>query len=584
MATILCGAAILTGCVNMDLTATNEPSASLVTVSPTMAAQVANGTYRGLQYRFQESDKLMWQPYSSVIDRDANWLDLNHMFARITSSDGKVLDAWSSNFEYAIKANNAIAVLQSVQGMDENQRLRLIAECKFLRCFWHYQLNVLFQGVPYIRQDIKDPDDANLPRLTMAQVWKEILIDLQEVIDCPSLPDKYAKGASDWGRITKSCAYALRGKVYMWQKEWKKAADDFQAVEKCGHKLFTEGEQPFKKLFKEENEDCDEMIFSVCFSPAATSYGNALHRAYAPRSVMGSDGWTNFIINPAYVDLFENADGSKFNWDDIIPGYNSMNTNARRVYFLRNNLTDPEYQASQVAGADMGKYLVNNNEARIRKAYENRDPRLNQSVVTPYDTFLGGVRGVAEDFTSRFPFRDEASGDLKTDISSMFYYLERKFVKEGLEGTSAYYSYIDVPLIRFAEVLLDWAECLNEQGDYLGAVKLVNKVRGRCGAALLNSNSHTTVNGVDDMRIRIQNEHYFELGGEESIYFDELRWGTWENRKFYRDSQGQMNGMRQVWGSPTYNYIYGGDQYYSWPIPEKEIQINPNMVQSPQWK
>ena len=86
------------------------------------------------------------------------------------------------------------------------------------------------------------------------------------------------------------------------------------------------------------------------------------------------------------------------------------------------------------------------------------------------------------------------------------------------------------------------------------------------------------------MRIRIQNEHYFELGGEESIYFDELRWGTWENRKFYRDSQGQMNGMRQVWGSPTYNYIYGGDQYYSWPIPEKEIQINPNMVQSPQWK
>ena len=55
MVTILCGAAILTGCVNMDLTPTNEPSESLVSVSPTMAAQVANGTYRGLQYRFQES-------------------------------------------------------------------------------------------------------------------------------------------------------------------------------------------------------------------------------------------------------------------------------------------------------------------------------------------------------------------------------------------------------------------------------------------------------------------------------------------------------------------------------------------------
>ena len=82
----------------------------------------------------------------------------------------------------------------------------------------------------------------------------------------------------------------------------------------------------------------------------------------------------------------------------------------------------------------------------------------------------------------------------------------------------------------YADVLLNLAEALNEQGKIDEAVTVVNQVRARAGAQLLNSNVPTTVMGQADMRERIRNERYWELLGEDLIYFDELRWKTWKDK------------------------------------------------------
>lgn len=582
MAAVLIGAASFSSCVDMDLAPTNEPSEESVWSSPTLAVQAANGIYNEFTHTYRESWNCMWQPFSACVDRDANWTDFNHTYGRVTTTDGYVNGRWGSFYKAALRANSVIDGLAGVPGMDEAQRQKLTCEAKFIRAWAYYMLNVLYHGVPYIKEAISSPADANMPRETMDQVWDDIIKDLNDCIGCPNFPDKYPQGSSQWGHVTKSCAYALRGKVYMWKKEWHNAELDFRAVERCGHKLYTaDGPDSFKTLLTQPNEDCDEMIYSVCYSPDVT-YGNGLHRAFAPRSVYGGEGWTNFVINPWFVDLFENADGSRFNWDDVIPGYNQMSTQARRVYFLRDNLTADEIAAQAAAGADMSKYLPQGNEARIYKAYENRDPRLNMSVITPYHKFLGGKRNVAEEFTWRFPFHSDGELDLRTDISAMAYYVGRKFVLEGIQ-TPYHYSYCDVPIIRFGEVVLHLAECLNEQGDYNGAAEQINRLRARAGAALLNSNEATKVKGVDDMRERIIREMYYEIGLEDDVYFEELRHHVWRQNKFYVDREGQMNGMRQVWGTPTYKYIDGGETYYSWPIPEQEVQNNPAMTQSPEW-
>ena len=89
------------------------------------------------------------------------------------------------------------------------------------------------------------------------------------------------------------------------------------------------------------------------------------------------------------------------------------------------------------------------------------------------------------------------------------------------------------------------------------------------------------------MRERIRNERYWELLGEDLIQFDELRWKIWKERKFFTYDDGGtqvVNGLRQVWGQATYHYAWGGDQYWLYPIPYNEIQMNPNIIQNTGWE
>lgn len=84
---------------------------------------------------------------------------------------------------------------------------------------------------------------------------------------------------------------------------------------------------------------------------------------------------------------------------------------------------------------------------------------------------------------------------------------------------------------------------------------------------LLNDAAHpaTEVTGQDNLRERIRKEFYWELGGEDSMYFNELRWGTWIDMKFRDRTAGKTNaalntnGLMQVWGEPTYTWYCLGD-------------------------
>ena len=579
-----------TGCVDMDLTPNGKPSEGNVWSTPTLAEQTIAGVYNQLYADYNDVANGWFDIWSSTMDYGIGMAPtFQFLFATNSPSSAKGSSVpWQRFYKGIIKANDVIGNLPLVNGFDEKKRSRYISECKFLRCWWYYRLNILYGGVPYYKDPVKDIDEAKLARSTQDEVWGYIVDDLTSCIDNIDLPDKYNADDVNYGHITKGAAYALRGKVYLWMKEWQKAANDFQAVKDCGYALYEgAGEESYKKLFKLENERCDEMIFSLqCIDhPDYThkknrGFGN---RCLPPDPSGNGLGWNNYIINPQFAETYENADGSKFDWDDIIPGYNDMGIDKRMVYFLRNGITETERKNAVAAGADMSKYDVSGNEERIKKAYENRDPRMKMSVITPYATFIGGVEGTPKEYVMRYPFRSYTTyGDLKTDTSLKLYYLNRKFVGEGLEQPNVY-SELDLPFIRYADILLNWAEALNELDDLPGAISKVNEVRTRAGAQPLGTNEFTQVTGKEDLHQRIMNEGHWELVGEDVIYFDEIRWRTWKDLKFYKDKEGKTNGMRQVWGTTTNNYVWGGEQYWNLPIPAREMQMNPNMQQNPGW-
>lgn len=586
------------GCSDfLNLTSSNNMSNTKVWSDAKLAKEAVNGVYNVFYERWcyggGDSYREAFEAYSSVMDNDLNWRE-NIIVCHTNANPSNYV--FRNNYKYfytfIFRANDVISHIDQVPNMSDAEKSRYKAEARFLRGFAYFYMNVLWRGVPLYLEFIEDPSTATKKRATEQEVWDFILDDFTACIENPDLPERFSAGDSNYGRITKGAAYAYRGQVYQFLKKWDKALADFEKVGELGYDLYTaDGAKSFSQLFKPKNKQCPEMIFSIQ-TTVQSGMGNPRAILYGSRVTAGS-AWNNYLPNPAYVQSFENADGSKFDWEQYLPGWNSMTPKQRVVFFLRDGLTEDEKTRMSEYGADLSKYLPSGNEARVKKAYASRDPRLAMSIITPYATYKGYSSGVENVYTLRWPYRGSDSKepfDIRTDTNDKFYYLWRKYVPEGNECITRWVYDEDIILCRYAEVLLRQAECLNELGNTADAVKLVNRVRSRAGQPGLNDPSYpaTAVSGQDDLRERIRNEFYWELGGEDSMYFNELRWGTWLDKKF-RDNTSAgnargTNGLMQIWGETTYTWNYLGEHVTTWAIPAKEREMNPAIDQNPGWQ
>ena len=551
----------------------DEVSSNTVYTSAEMAESSVVAAYSNITYDYVSADlsRVNWDVFAGVIDPYydnyfANYLYLN---GNVQTNASIFLTYWKRLYEGVNRANEIIGNIGSVPDMDEAVKAQRIAECKFLRAYHYYKLNALWGGVA-IYEKVMAPQEYNRPRATADQVWDFIIKDLTDCINCESLPDIYPSSSSDYGRVTKGAAYALRGKAYMWKEMWKEAESDFKQVATAGYGLLN---KPYADVFKLANETSKEIIFSARMVEIS-GWGNAFSRSYGSWQVAGKGGNNSFYMSRQFVDSYQNADGTDFDWDKVISGYSGMTPEQRSVYFLRDGMTEDEKAVMEAYGADMTKYLANGNEARIKAAYTNRDPRLLATVITPYSTYKGGFYSSATDYTRRWPFRNDQApqNDLKTKSNTNFYYPIRKFVVEGLECTNETFNPVDIPIIRYAAVLIDLAEALNQQNKPAEAVTYLNQVRKRAGVGEYASGISSA-----DLREKIIWERRWELALEEVLYYDEIRQGTLQEFRFAEGS-----GLAEPWGTTSYKVQWGSDAYKLWPIPSKEVEMA-GLKQNPGW-
>jgi hypothetical protein len=497
-----------------------------------------------------------------------------------------------------------------------------VAEVKFLRAYFYLRLNLLYGrdglGVPLYTEPTTIKDCVN-GQASEDEVYAQIIKDLTDCINEPNLPDKDATG-----RVSKGAAYALRGKAYLYQGAkfaingsvtanqdlLTKAVADFDKVDDCGYALFQGG---YKELFLTANEKSDEMIFSIQHI-AEPGYGTLSQKLCGSRfayGVSGANGWGDLTVSPYIVDLYENADGTDFDWEAVDPafaGWKDMTPADRAVFFVR-DVEDEQGNTIKQGGdgeplaaavitrvnaildaaspAARAKYLPHGNEARILKAYANRDPRLAANVITPYAGFVGGYSyagpGNAMEVFYRWPVQGTNQqpattkrDDLATDDATNFTYFHRKFVYEGASLPYRDDGPTDEPLIRYADVLLLWAEALIELNNFAGAAEKINQVRARVGMPAI------TITSQADGRNKVRNERRREFVNEGVNFFDEMRWYTWKETKF----QGGSNGKTlTIWGSTTGagSYVWAGDHMYVWPVARDETEKNANITRTPGW-
>ena len=236
-------------------------------------------------------------------------------------------------------------------------------------------------------------------------------------------------------------------------------------------------------------------------------------------------------------------DGTEFKWSQVtgLENWDQLTPRQRAVFFCRDGLKSNAKLASQktqaigICGQDIFDryYLDNGNEARIKAAYDKRDPRLKQTIVTPYepvDCFTAGLNGdenmIGKQLRWPLYLQGTSGGDFWLDKRTSAYYCYRKYVR-FLKGEliDRQRCYTDFPLIRYTDVILQWAEALIELNEFTPVKNLIDQVRARAHIPGI------TIGDLDAMREAVRYERRVEFPVEAVNFFDEVRWGTYKETK-----------------------------------------------------
>jgi len=495
--------------------------------------------------------------------------------ATYTDRDGTIQAHWQTFYDGIHRVNTFIRSVKGMRGIITDEQINeYVAEAKFLRAMFYFSLTDLFGGVPYYDESTNVNEEfMNLkqPRSSLEEVRAHILEDLDEAIKY--LPVEHA--ASEYGRATKGAAYALRGKVHLYDKEWQSAINDFEEIvynksNNYGYAL----DDDYARVFKLYNgAKSPETVFSIQNkSGAGTEYGMQIQALMGCRGAYGSC-WNNTVPSTQLVDMYEFKDGRPFNWDEIFPGYNAMTPEQRK-----------ELLSVEMDGSGTIVGLREADTAKILSAYTCRDPRLMATVIVPYSHYMGNIgrtTNVDLIFALDHNLAGNANGGTIQNNAGWVSYLYRKFVTEGDQGgaiSNRLHTPFAFPLIRFADVLLMLSEAYNEAGQLDKAVTEFNKVRARVGMPGLNSGpAWMVVSNKEQMAERIRKERAVEFAGEGLRFSDLRRWG-------YEIAHKTLNNVDAVniYGEPIYTHLFT-ERDMLWPIPGVERERNKELTQNPGW-
>ena len=495
--------------------------------------------------------------------------------ATYTDRDGTIQAHWQTFYDGIHRVNTFIRSVKGMRGIITDEQINeYVAEAKFLRAMFYFSLTDLFGGVPYYDESTNVNEEfMNLkqPRSSLEEVRAHILEDLDEAIKY--LPVEHA--ASEYGRATKGAAYALRGKVHLYDKEWQSAINDFEEIvynksNNYGYAL----DDDYARVFKLYNgAKSPETVFSIQNkSGVGTEYGMQIQALMGCRGAYGSC-WNNTVPSTQLVDMYEFKDGRPFNWDEIFPGYNAMTPEQRK-----------ELLSVEMDGSGTIVGLREADTAKILSAYTCRDPRLMATVIVPYSHYMGNIgrtTNVDLIFALDHNLAGNGNGGTIQNNAGWVSYLYRKFVTEGDQGgaiSNRLHTPFAFPLIRFADVLLMLSEAYNEAGQLDKAVTEFNKVRARVGMPGLNSGpAWMVVSNKEQMAERIRKERAVEFAGEGLRFSDLRRWG-------YEIAHKTLNNVDAVniYGEPIYTHLFT-ERDMLWPIPGVERERNKELTQNPGW-
>lgn len=533
---------ILLGCSDfLDRTPYNSISQNLAWTSDNNALMAINGIYRaanntdalhGYCYNFTR-----WGPDGFNYFRDSQ-VETN----TATNRYGTFLSIYQSFYRVIRGANDAITNLQDNPNITTDLAQRMIGEAKFFRGISYFYLYQLFGGV-IILDKVLSPEDTYLPRNTVDEVKQFVIKDFKDAIEL--LPVSYPD--TDYGRVTKGAAIAMLGKLYLYEEEWENAVEQFKQLlsSPFSYKLCPEYNQLFDYKWEKNNPEYVYALQMVM----ETNLGSDYDQWYGGRSTY-SYAQSYCMASHIPFSTYTYCDGTPI---DLTTRPKSSDYNDEYEY---------------------GKDLMQWYEKILN--VKSIDKRLQANIIMPTDTFIGLNSTIYKVYWPYAEYAGATPPAYRIEFSGYALYSWRKFVNTGNENAVRWDSPNDIPLIRFADILLMYAEALNEaHGPLKNVYDAVNLVRERAGLVNLPDGLDK-----DGMRKFIRLERFHEFPGEGHLFFDVRRWRTaaTDDPIF-----GMNHDVLDFRGEKLFTRKFS-EKYYLFPIPEAERDINDKLTQNPGWE
>lgn len=426
-------------------------------------------TYSGDQWSFPEIKWPVEAFREDIIEMgdDAlnypNWVELGHY--TYTNGNSQFSDYWKCYYRGISFANQIITRTPEIpdEKIDPATRKELTAEGYFLRAYYHMQLLLNWKEIVVRDKYIKAPEDPEMGKAlsTREAAWDFIIKDLKEA---QALPTEYNSDNS--GRATRGAAYAYLGMAYLTrsyeepaQKEnyLKEAVNAFNEVK--GYELV----EDFTSMFNGSNKNNEESVFELQFS--MSSANGASYRTQMHRWIGASELW---------------------GWDEILPSETLVN----------------EY--------------MKEGETSTKGLY---DSRLYASIFFQCDYFNDGTGKVyGGEYDEWFCEFDKKGNIIPNTAYNRPVF--RKFMPADYEGLDQNYCAINIPLMRYANVLLMKAEALNEQGHPELAKPIIDEIRSKHGDM-----PAMTGTSQAEVQTQIEHERMLEFPLENYRWYDLRRWG-----------------------------------------------------------
>lgn len=448
---------------------------------------------------------------------------------------------------------------------------RYVAEAKFFRAYCYFDLVQLYGDAIIVKKPLAlDAPEMQIARQDRSNVIDFILTDLKEA--AVDLPLANAMSSADEGRLSSGAVYAFLSRVALYEGTWQKSRGNIGRG---------------KELLDESAKAALEVI---------TSNQYALFKP----EVLGDSAQKYLFIleneqsNPAGVKKSANKEYilSKRHDEIIAPiGKNITHTcvaNAQYVTrkFAELYLSDNGLPIHHPDNKRFEGYALMNSEFR------NRDNRMRFTLIVP-----GAYYWTNKSWRTTWlgDKEDLVKGKKYAPSSGSGYANQKWGAEREVADTKEGY---DFPVIRYAEVLLNYAEAVFERDDQISDTDLnlsLNLVRLRVNALMPKLSVRFVAENGLDMREEIRRERTVELFGEGFRVDDLKRWKTAEiempvdmlgikwkgtefetkwNASYAKDAEGCLiieTGRK--WDSR--NYLL--------PIPSDQMQLNPNLGQNKGW-